>query len=142
VVAQHRGAVVKTIGDAVMAAFVDGADAVRAAAAIQRRFGPEQTLRLRISMHSGPCIAVNLNSGIDYFGSTVNMAAKLQACAEAGEVALSKVVYDAPGVAGALRELGAKLEPAELEHAALDAPMPLYRWTASEWTEREPAAER
>lgn len=127
-VARHRGAVVKTIGDAVMAAFVDGTDAIRAAAAIQRRFPPGHTLRLRASIHLGPCIAVNLNSGIDYFGSTVNLSAKLQACAEAGEVAFSKRLYEAPGVAEALAALNARIEPAELAIAALDEPMRLCRW--------------
>jgi class 3 adenylate cyclase len=129
-VANNHGVVVKTIGDAVMAAFVDARDAVRACAGIQRRFPPGSTLRVRVSLNAGPCIAVNLNSGIDYFGSTVNMAAKLQQLAEAGEVALSASVHDAPGVAALLdAEADEPLETAVLEHAALDTPMKVYRWT-------------
>jgi len=92
VVRAHNGAVVKTIGDAAMVAFADAPQCIRAAVAIQRAFnGSEDTggVLLRISIHRGPCLAVNLNSGIDYFGNTVNFAAKLQQMAGAREIALS-----------------------------------------------------
>jgi len=90
VVLQHRGAVVKTIGDANMAAFHDPLDALKAACALVRRFHPDRAdspVRLRVSLNVGPCIAVNLNSGIDYFGQTVNVAAKLQACVGSAQIA-------------------------------------------------------
>jgi class 3 adenylate cyclase len=91
---------------------------VRAACDIQRKF-PGGGLRLRASVNTGPCIAVNLNSGIDYFGGTVNTAAKLQRCAEAGEVALSQNVVSAPGVSGALSQLGGPVRQTQLAHDAL-----------------------
>src|SRR5262249_62115725 len=109
----HRGAVVKTIGDAAMGAFRDPVDAVRAAAAIQKTFHPERAdlpTRLRISLNTGPCIAVKLNTDIDYFGHTVNVAAKLQALAESWQIAMSEAVYGAPGVAAWIAEQGASLE--------------------------------
>jgi class 3 adenylate cyclase len=118
-VAQHSGAVVKTIGDAVMAAFSDPVAAVRAAAAVHRKFPAGQGLRLRVSINTGPCIAVNLNSGIDYFGGTVNTAAKLQRSASAGEVALSETVLRAPGVREALAQLGGPVTRTKLDHEAL-----------------------
>ena len=68
VVAAHEGVLVKTIGDAVMAAFADPLQAVRAANAIHGCFTAECTdldIRLRVSLHRGPCIAVQLNSDID-----------------------------------------------------------------------------
>jgi class 3 adenylate cyclase len=123
-VAAHGGVVVKTIGDAVMAAFSDPVNAIGAARDIHRRFpgasnGARTSVRLRISIHTGPCIAVNLNSGIDYFGGTVNTAAKLQRCAGAGEAALSEAVQRAPGVAEALRLHGGALRSEVLDHDAL-----------------------
>lgn len=95
-VRRHSGAVVKTIGDSVMASFHTPEDALAAAIEIQLRFNEHRTdthIRLRISIHAGPVIAVHLHQGIDYFGGTVNMAAKLQACADACEVALSEDVF-------------------------------------------------
>jgi class 3 adenylate cyclase len=116
------GAVVKTIGDAVMASFADPVDALRAAAEIHRRMdgGPTSPapVRVRISLNRGPCIAVNLNSGIDFFGSTVNTAAKLQRCAEAGEIAIGEPVWRAPGVADWVAASGLPIRETTLHHEA------------------------
>ena len=84
IIREHDGAIVKTIGDAVMAAFADPADAVRAAIAIQRRVAAStpthggDAIVIKLGLHAGPCIAVTLNDRLDYFGSTVNLAARLQ----------------------------------------------------------------
>jgi len=97
IVRQTGGIVVKTIGDAVMSAFTTPHSAVDAAVAIQNRFPPQESadaIRVRVSAHTGPVIAVSLNTGIDYFGNTVNFAAKLQARAGAGQIAVSQVFYD------------------------------------------------
>ena len=100
---EHNGAVVKTIGDAAMMAFTDPVAALRAAIAVQRAFpgsaGVHKGLRIRVSMNQGPCLAVNLNSGIDYFGSAVNLAAKLQSLAGAGQVAVPRELFENDGVA-------------------------------------------
>jgi class 3 adenylate cyclase len=96
-VKSHRGVVVKTIGDAVMASFTSPADALAAAIEIQKAFHvfrSSTSVRLRISIHSGPVIAVQLNTGLDYFGNTVNHASKIQSCAGVCEIAVSRFVYD------------------------------------------------
>jgi class 3 adenylate cyclase len=127
----HHGAVIKTIGDAAMAAFTNPVDAVLAAGGIMRRFHADRAdtpIRLRASLNTGPCIAVNLNSGIDYFGGTVNVASKLQACAEAQQVAMSRAVYDAPGVRDALASAGGAIVETSLHLAALGETVPVYRW--------------
>ncbi|HTM19920.1 MAG TPA: adenylate/guanylate cyclase domain-containing protein, partial [Kofleriaceae bacterium] len=92
---EHGGAVVKTIGDAVMAAFADDQRAVRAAIAAQRRFPGLVAMRpelagtaLRVGVNAGPCFAVTINGVLDYFGMTVNTAERLQAAAGGGEIAL------------------------------------------------------
>lgn len=92
---QNGGTVVKTIGDAVMAAFTSDEDAVRAAVAMQRAF-PDfirqyhyaEDVDLKLGIYSGPCFAVTANGVLDYFGQTVNVAARLQAQAEAGDLVL------------------------------------------------------
>lgn len=128
-VAKHHGAVVKTIGDAVMAAFTDPLDAVKTCADIHAAFHKDRAdspTRLRLSLNTGPCIAVKLNASIDYFGQTVNLAAKLQSLAEGGEVALSQSVWDARGVQAFLS--GRAVEDVAYESKALAAPVPVKRW--------------
>ncbi len=93
------GAVIKTIGDAVMAAFTTPEAAARAAAQLARAdFGD---LQVRVSLHSGRCIAVAMDTGVDYFGSVVNEAAKLQQAAGPGEVAISETMAAELGIDGA-----------------------------------------
>ena len=131
VIRDNGGVVVKTIGDAVMAAFSTSLDGLKAAQAIHRCFPPGREdipVRLRISLNQGACIAVNLNAGIDYFGSTVNLAAKLQALAGAGQVSFSEAVRRAPGVESFLAPVGAAVEEAWLESRAYDQPYKAYRW--------------
>jgi class 3 adenylate cyclase len=110
------GAVVKTIGDACMVAFNEPHKAFRAALEIQRRF-PEGGLRVRMTLHHGPCLAVNLNSHIDYFGSTVNYAAKIQSAAGAGEVVFSDEIAAQSGVKEALRRGGWNAEEFSFKHS-------------------------
>jgi class 3 adenylate cyclase len=102
---RHGGAVVKTIGDAVMAAYPDAARAVAAAldmrAAVERfnREQPEQrAVSLKIGVHHGAAIAVTLNDELDYFGQTVNIASRVQELADAGEIWVSEEVWSYPGV--------------------------------------------
>ena len=131
-IAQHRGAVVKTIGDAAMAAFSDPLDAVRCSKAIHDRFSPactDSVARLRISLNTGPCIAVKLNANIDYFGSTVNVAAKLQVLAGSWQIAMAATTCAAPGVAQWLADQGAVIEDDEYRSKALPAPIPIKRWS-------------
>ena len=126
-IAEHRGAVVKTIGDAAMGAFTDPLDAVRAAEAIQHAFGADAAVRLRISINTGPCIAVRLNANLDYFGNAVNLAAKLQGVVDAAQIVVSEATYRAPGVAEHLASRGAESLAAEVK--GLARPVAAWRWT-------------
>ncbi len=98
VVQKQDGAVIKTIGDSIMACFLEPEKALVAAMEIQKLFYKDRadtSLRLRISLHVGQVIAVHLLNGLDLFGTTVNMAAKLQGCANAGEIAFSDDFFKA-----------------------------------------------
>ena len=87
VVAAEAGAVVKTIGDAVTATFATPDRAVAAALKMRDAMralnaeGRNEDLMLKIGMHEGPCLAVMLNDRLDYFGQTVNIAARVQGLA-------------------------------------------------------------
>ncbi len=78
IVRDHDGAVVKTIGDAVMASFGDPADAVRGGARHAGRLSADTEFILKVGVHAGPSVVVTLNDRLDYFGLTVNMATRLQ----------------------------------------------------------------
>jgi adenylate cyclase len=101
-ISDEDGAVVKTIGDAVMAVFRRPAGALRAMLAAQEELAipgeGRQALTLKAGMHQGPCIAVTLNDRLDYFGSTVNMAARLECLSTGHNVIISQSVYEDPEV--------------------------------------------
>ncbi|MBX5481570.1 MAG: adenylate/guanylate cyclase domain-containing protein [Myxococcaceae bacterium] len=100
IIRRTGGAMVKTIGDAIMASYAEVAPAIAAAAEMNAaiaRIG-EGELQLKIGLHSGPAIAVELNEQLDYFGQTVNVAARVQSLANGGEIVCTDAVWKAPGV--------------------------------------------
>jgi class 3 adenylate cyclase len=102
VIAEEDGALVKTIGDAVMAVFRRPAAALRAILKAQQQLAsPAEGVRplmLKVGIHAGPCIAVTLNDRLDYFGCTVNMAARLEGLSTGGDIILSAAAYSDPEV--------------------------------------------
>lgn len=100
---RNGGGVVKTIGDAVMASFSDPADAFAAAFEIQRDApGALGGLVVKAGIHSGPALAVSENGVVDYFGHTVNVAARVQAHSLGGDIVCVETLLDDPKVALAL----------------------------------------
>ncbi|MDR3518319.1 MAG: adenylate/guanylate cyclase domain-containing protein [Azospirillaceae bacterium] len=120
----HDGAVVKTIGDAVMAAFAEPADALAAALAIQTR-PPGDGLVIRLGLHTGPCVAVTLNGRLDYFGSTVNLAARLEGCGHGGDVVISQSLAMDPAISTVLAPLDTRAEIVTLK--GFDKPIGILR---------------
>jgi len=122
IVAGERGAVVKTIGDAVMATFSSPDRALAAALRMREAMGRinderrNEDLLLKIGIHEGPCLAVTLNNSQDYFGQTVNVAARVQGLASSRAIFVTKPIIDNPGTAKILQDFS--LHPAE-QRAAL-----------------------
>src|SRR5215813_2350481 len=110
IVASEAGAVVKTIGDAVMATFPTPDRALAAALRMQESVRKiKDDLLIKIGIHEGPCLAVTLNDRLDYFGQTVNIAARVQNLADSQAILATKSVVDHPGVSRLLE--GSKLTP-------------------------------
>ena len=103
IIAAEKGAVVKTIGDAVMATFIRPEHALVAGLkmrAAMDRLNAERgsnDLVVKIGIHEGPCLAVMLNERQDYFGQTVNIAARVQSLSTSQEIHITAPVIDAPG---------------------------------------------
>jgi class 3 adenylate cyclase len=122
IVAAETGAVVKTIGDAVMATFATPDRALAAALRMRdamTRINAErknEDLLLKIGIHEGPCLAVTLNNSQDYFGQTVNIAARVQGLASSRAIFATKPVVDDPKAAKLLETSG--LHPS-MQRAAL-----------------------
>src|SRR5437867_12784971 len=66
--------------------------------ALARRPDSMQPLHLKAGLHMAPCIAVTLNDRLDYFGSTVNLAARLEGQSTGDDVVISSAVYSDPAV--------------------------------------------
>jgi adenylate cyclase len=109
IVKAHNGGIVKTIGDAVMAAFVGPQDALATAVEMIEAFDDFETARrlknsiiIKVGVHYGPCIAVTLNDRIDYFGTTVNIAARVQALSDGRDIMASQALFEESAAAAYL----------------------------------------
>jgi len=114
IVAAEAGAVVKTIGDAVMATFPTPDRAVAAALRMREAMHAlnddrsRENLLLKIGIHEGPCLAVVLNDRQDYFGTTVNIAARVQALADSRTILATGAVVTHPQASSLLKTNGLK----------------------------------
>jgi class 3 adenylate cyclase len=114
IISSEKGAVVKTIGDAVMATFVRPEHAIvaglrmRAAMDKLNKERDSNDLVVKIGIHEGPCLAVMLNERQDYFGQTVNIAARVQSLSTSQEIHITGPVIDAPAVAEILNRQAIK----------------------------------
>lgn len=106
IIGDHEGAVVKTMGDAVMAAFARADLAVAAAIAVADAAVAEQRehgIGVKLGVHEGACLGVRANDRLDFFGTTVNLAARLQAQAKSGELVITRELAESPRVAALLQ---------------------------------------
>jgi adenylate cyclase len=92
-VAQHNGRVVKFMGDGALVEFASVVSAVRCALDVQEALTGEDEIRLRIGVNVGDVLA----EGEDIFGEGVNVAARLQALAAPGGVAITHAVREQIG---------------------------------------------
>ncbi len=114
IVASEAGAIVKTIGDAVMATFPTPDRAVAAALRMREAMRDlnnghnREDLLLKIGIHEGPCLAVVLNDRQDYFGTTVNIAARVQGLADSRTILATRSVVTDPQASARLETSGLK----------------------------------
>ena len=132
IVADESGAVVKTIGDAVMATFATPDQAV--AAALRMRDGMNglndeaghEDLLLKIGIHEGPCLAVNLNDRQDYFGQTVNVASRVQNLAQSHSIFATEPVVENPQSSELLKQAGLTPMPKQIQLRGVTEKVKIY----------------
>src|ERR1700682_1809990 len=132
IIAAESGAVVKTIGDAVMATFATPDRAIAAALRIReamRTLNSErdgEDLLLKIGIHEGPCLAVVLNDRQDYFGQTVNIASRVQGLAVDRAIFATGTVVDHPQTANLLAASGVRPVVQHRELRGIPDAVPVY----------------
>lgn len=135
VVRSHSGAMIKTMGDAVMAAFPNGNDGAAAAVAMMtamRELAGGRTnnaVGLKVGLHTGPALAINAGGSVDYFGQTVNIAARVQGLADAGDICLTGALNDNEAVPALLARAGyiGQAELARLKGVSAEEQIHRYR---------------
>jgi class 3 adenylate cyclase len=100
-ISSNHGGIVKTIGDAVMAVFSTLNEALTAAQEMHRELAKlkvtlDARLQLKSALHVGPCLVVNANDRLDFFGSTVNLAARLVEESRGDDLVVTDEVYQQP----------------------------------------------
>jgi class 3 adenylate cyclase len=130
-VSRGGGGIVKTMGDGVMCAFHRLDDALGTALRLQGEVtawceeqGIEPPLVLKVGVHDGPAIAMTANDNLDYFGRTVNLAARVADQSRGGDVVLLRDV-----LAQASLPAGVTAEPFTTRLRGLDEDQHLVRLT-------------
>jgi adenylate cyclase len=149
-VSMNRGGVVKTMGDAVMAIFASAKDAVQAGVEMQRHWGgfrgerfntiqrdrmgvghrsksDFQDISLKVGIHQGSAIAINNAGKLDYFGTMVNKAARVQSQSVGDDVVFSLAVAEDPDVRAYLASTGLKEEIVSVPLKGLEGDHVLHR---------------
>ena len=116
-VRREGGAVVKSVGEGLLASFRDPAAAARAA--LDLAGCDVAGMRPRIAVHRGPVMAATINGRLDYFGSTVSQALRLPPRVRGGEVVLTQPAASDPEVAALLHARGLTVEVLADESAGL-----------------------
>jgi len=134
-VRQNSGAVIKTMGDAIMATFSTPLDGVRAALEMMQKMKefnsglsqPENALGLKIGLHEGSALAVNAEDRLDYFGHAVNVASRVQGVAQAEEICITEPVLQADGVRREFADRGYMEESHLVSLKGIGRPLNVYQ---------------
>lgn len=128
----HHGTLVKTIGDAVMATFSRVDEALGAVRQMHRLLqaaagNKGAPLQLKSSLHIGPCLAVNANGRLDFFGTTINRAARMVECCEGGDLTVSDELFHRPEMASFLTDHAESPQPREVQFRGFDTAHRVWR---------------
>jgi len=135
IVRKHHGAIIKTMGDAIMATFSSAADGIMAALQMMKSIAELNDqirtdgyeIGLKVGLHEGPALAVVREEQLDYFGQTVNIAARVQGLARAGEIWASERVLMDPDLRRRVESAGYQTENTRARLKGVGEEAPVYR---------------
>jgi len=133
IVRQHAGAVVKTMGDSIMATFSNPADAMATAVEMIRQVRQENKklknfqIEMRVGLHEGPALVVNVDERLDYFGQTVNIASRVKDFSQFGEVWVTDPVYHHDWVRSMMEREPMDVHPHTVTLKGIENPVTLYQ---------------
>ncbi|MBF0234492.1 MAG: adenylate/guanylate cyclase domain-containing protein [Desulfamplus sp.] len=128
---------VKTIGDAVMATFSKPDDGLHAAFDMidrinqmnQKKNTREPEISIKVGLHCGTALAVTANEVLDFFGQTINIAARVQGLAQGGEIWITNSVYNNEEIKNILESYPRKIEKHSAILKGIKEPTIVYRIT-------------
>jgi class 3 adenylate cyclase len=142
-VRSHRGAVIKTMGDAIMAAFSEPDEGVACALeimssikliplgqrpqALKRYYPVFDSLALKVGIHEGPALVINNDGMLDYFGQTVNIAARVQSLAQADEMYVTQSVFHSGSVREKIATAGCSVRARSVRLKGIGERTPVYQ---------------
>ncbi|MBI3414881.1 MAG: adenylate/guanylate cyclase domain-containing protein [Verrucomicrobia bacterium] len=131
---EHHGAVVKTIGDAVMAVFSQVDEALLAVKQMHASLraagfaaGAPPVVALKSSLHVGPCLAVNANEKLDFFGTAINFAARLVDCSKGDDLVMSDEFFQRPETRRFFLDHPIEVETIEVKFRGFEAAYRVWR---------------
>jgi class 3 adenylate cyclase len=103
IIYKHNGTLVKTIGDSVMAVFYDSKDGVAACLDVRDHLEEfnrknKTEISIKLGIHEDNCISVNMNNLMDYFGTAINVVARLHALSDGNDIIISEEIMQNPAV--------------------------------------------
>lgn len=129
-VSSHHGTVVKTIGDAVMACFSRVDEALEAVQEMNYQLLKRSRtvpLILKASLHAGPCLAVNANNRLDFFGTTINLASRMVSCCQGGDLVVSDEIFGRPEMTDFLKKRQLSAQPSDIRFRGFNNPRRVWR---------------
>ena len=133
IVREYNGSIVKTVGDGIHAAFQTPDAALQASIVMQQsmhefnRQMDSGDIAIRIGINVGSSISVTLNGRLDYYGATVNLAARLQAEGLAGDISMTQSVGKDHAVNKILRSYNPRLVEKRLK--GIEGTVPILQIT-------------
>ncbi len=130
----NSGAIVKTIGDAVMASFSKPEDGIKAAVDMVAKIKAMNAttkgheVAIKVGLHSGTALAVTANETLDYFGQTVNLAARVQGLADGGEIWMTEPIYETERIQDILTNNRYRVEKKSALLKGVSSATIVYRW--------------
>ncbi|HCL57900.1 MAG TPA: hypothetical protein DHW82_12960 [Spirochaetia bacterium] len=132
IVKKNSGAVIKTMGDAVMASFSEPFDGIKAAVDMIQTLKLSDgdgkiRLGLKIGLHEGHALAIHANEKLDYFGQTVNIAARLQGLSDTNQIWISDSIMQDSKVETFLQENQYSLEKHQVALKGIGSEVKAYK---------------